>query len=83
LHTGSFPLGGKVDVGIGQHSLTTEAAADIRLAITSHDWLKHTMPIIGAVALAQQCSLKIAELVKTEPGMVAGTAKVPVVGRPS
>ncbi|MDP7279685.1 MAG: hypothetical protein QGG39_07355 [Candidatus Poribacteria bacterium] len=39
------------------------------------------MPIIGAVdlALAQQCPLKIAKLVKTEPGMVTGAAKVPVV----
>ena len=74
-----------VDVGIDQHSLTTEKAANIRLAITGHDWLKHTMLIIGAVALTlvQQCPLKIAELVKTEQRMVAGAAKVPVVGRSS
>jgi hypothetical protein len=41
---------------------------DIRIAITGHDGLQHTVPIVGTMdlALAQQCPLKVAELIKTE-----------------
>ena len=51
--------------------------------MTSHDWLQHTVPIVGAVhvALAQQCPLKVAELVEAEQGIIAGAAEVAVLRR--
>ena len=69
--------------GFANGGVATEETAEVLLAIAGHDRFQHTVPIVGAVhvALAQQCPLKVAELVETEQWMIASAAKMSVVRR--
>ena len=73
----------RVEVRVGKRGVTSEESADIRISVTGHDWLQHTVPIVGAVdlALAKQCTFQISELIEAEQGVIAGAAKVSVVRR--
>ena len=72
-----------VDVGIRRRSVPSEESAEIRIAVTGHDWLQHAAPIVGAMdpAIAKQRSFQVPKLIEAEQRMMAGAAKASVVRR--
>ena len=82
-HTGRFLFEKCIDVRVGKRGIPSEEPADIHIAVTDHDRLHRTMPIISAVYLAraQLRPLQVAEVVEAEQEVIAGAAKASVVRR--
>ncbi len=72
-----------VDARCGERGIASEIAAQVAFPVTLDDGFQKVTPTVSAmdVAGAQGTSLQIAELVEQEKRMVAGAAKVAVVGR--